>query len=78
MGMMGLKLNGLVRFGKDTYLFQASFLGLSPGETGTGKALVEFVEGCTLELCGWDEESERLLRFVGVMPYTSGLRRSMR
>jgi len=78
MGMMGLKLNGLVRFGKNTYLFQASFLGLSPGETGTGKALVEFVEGCTLELCGWDEESERLLRFVGVMPYTSGLRRSMR
>lgn len=77
MGMAGIKLNGPVRFRKNTYLLQASFSRLALGDSGAGKAVVEFAEGCTLELCGWDKESEPLLRFVGVMPYNSGLQRGI-
>jgi hypothetical protein len=75
MGMMGIRLNDTVHFGKDTYLFQAHFEKLAAGDAGTGRARLEFVDGCKLEYCAWDEDSERLMDFRGSKTYGSGLQR---
>jgi len=59
LGMVGIRLDGPVHFTGDTELFRAYFSGLSVGSSGEGR--LEFAEGCQLEFCAWDEQSEDLI-----------------
>jgi len=59
LAMVGVTLDGPVQFSSDTELFRAHFSGLCAGSSGEGR--LEFADGCQVDFCAWDKQSEDLI-----------------